>query len=145
MCTWKKLGRKCCQMSPILGSNPGSNPFFSRTGELFFARPLEKRIPVPRSGALENFRPQNRVFTPHFLSKITSIRVVYGVNRNLLIEICPKPPSPQPPPRMRHGSPTKTARKGEGATRLHHHAYPLRTRRRRPRSSLADTRGGNRR
>ena len=74
-------------MSPILGSNPGSNPFFSRTGELFFALPLEKRIPAPRSGALENFRPQNRVFTPHFLSKITSIRVVYGVNRNLLIEI----------------------------------------------------------
>ena len=74
------------------GSNPGSNPFFSRTGELFFALPLEKRIPAPRSGALENFRPQNRVFTPHFLSKITSIRVVYGVNRNLLIEISPLVP-----------------------------------------------------
>ena len=80
------------KMSQNGGSNPGSNPFFSRTGELFFALPLEKRIPAPRSGALENFRPQNRVFTPHFLSKITSIRVVYGVNRNLLIEISPMAP-----------------------------------------------------
>jgi hypothetical protein len=39
---------------PDPGFEPGFEPIFSRTGELFFARLLEKRIPAPRSGALEN-------------------------------------------------------------------------------------------
>ena len=52
-----------------------------------------------RRGAapLENFNGQIHVFTPHFLNEITMVRVVYGVNRNLLIEICPLAPSPQHP------------------------------------------------
>ena len=77
---------------PDPGFEPGFEPIFFAYGRAFFRSPLEKRIPAPRSGALENFRPQNRVFTPHFLSKIASIRVVYGVNRNLLIEISPMAP-----------------------------------------------------
>ena len=36
------------------GFNPGSNRILSHTGELFFARPQEKRTPAPRSGGLEN-------------------------------------------------------------------------------------------
>ena len=32
------------------------------------------------------------VFTPHFLYEISGGGVLYGVNRTLLIEICPYPP-----------------------------------------------------
>ena len=78
---------------PDPGFEPGFEPIFFAYGRACFRAPPGERIPAPRSGALENFWPQNRVFTPHFLSKITSIRVVYGVNRNLLIEFFRMVPS----------------------------------------------------
>ena len=80
--------------------NGGSIPKVSPRDEFFlFCAPASgKQLLSPRSGALENVRPLNRVFTPHCISEIPSVRVVYGVNRNLLIEICPKPPLPQRAP-----------------------------------------------
>ena len=56
-------------------------------------RPSSKQLSRRAAALLEIFRPQNCVFTPHFLREITSVLGVYGVNRNLLIEICPKPHS----------------------------------------------------
>ena len=90
------------KMSQNGGSNPGSNPFFSLRGGVLRVSGWRGAPTAAQRRFRRNFRPQNHVFTPHFLSEITSVRVVYGVNRNLLIEICPKPPSPQHPPLVVH-------------------------------------------
>ena len=60
-----------------------------------FQRPRHQEISAHRAlrraqrGLRCGQSAKNCVFTPHFLSEISSVRVVYGVNRNLPIEISP--------------------------------------------------------
>ena len=68
-------------------------PKFRLGVSILCLRPSSKQLSRRTAALLEFFRPQNCVFTPHFLREITSVLGVYGVNRNLLIEICPKPHS----------------------------------------------------
>ena len=76
---------------PKIALNGGPKPKFRLGVSILCLRPSSKQLSRRAVALLEFFRPRNGVFTPHFLREITSVLGVYGVNRNLLIEICPKP------------------------------------------------------
>ena len=78
---------------PKIALNGGPNPKFCLGVSILCLRPSSKQRSRRAAALLEFARPQNCVFTPYFLREITSVLGVYGVNRNLLIEICPKPHS----------------------------------------------------
>ena len=78
---------------PKIALNGGPKPKFRLGVSILCLRPSSKQLSRRAAALLEFARPQNCVFTPYFLREITSVLGVYGVNRNLLIEICPKPHS----------------------------------------------------
>ena len=92
------LGHRVCLLGPPVDPSRicpkrGFKPKSFALGRVFcFCAPVANSFLAAQRRFRKKFRPQNNVFTPHFLSEITSVRVVYGVNRNLLIEISPLVP-----------------------------------------------------
>ena len=78
---------------PKIALNGVPNTKFCLGVSILCLHPSSKQLSRRAAALLEIFRPRNGVFTPHFLREIASVLGVYGVNRNLLIEICPKPHS----------------------------------------------------